>query len=376
MSKKIVIVGPAFPLRGGIADFNETLSKQLLREENEVHLFSFSLQYPKLLFPGKSQYREDSIPPQLNIQSTINSINPLSWIRTAKAINNLRADFVVFRYWLPFMAPALGFIARRIKTKKIAITDNIIPHEHRLGDRMLSSFFIKQCDAFICMSKSVKEDLKGFNVPEEKISFTPHPVYDIFGESCSKEMAAKELQLDPEVNYLLFFGFIRKYKGLDLLLKGFALSGLAEENTKLIVAGEFYENKEIYLKLCEQLGLNGKVIFHDHFIADEKVRFYFGVSDMITQTYLSATQSGVTQIAYYFDKPMLVTDVGGLSEIVPHQKVGYVCDLNEKSVADALKDFYHNKRASEFIHNISTEKQKFSWKHFTSKLTALADGIN
>lgn len=376
---KIAIIGPVYPLRGGIADFNHALANALVAQGHQVKIFSFSLQYPKLLFPGKSQYT-DSAPSniQYETEALINTIQPRTWGKSAKAIADYEPDLVLTRFWIPFIAPALGTIHKKLKRKIqapiIAITDNVIPHEKRPGDRMLSRFFLKTCDAFIVMSKQVGEDLKKM-VDNPTYSVIPHPIYDIFGDIKEKAEARKNLDIKEHDNIILFFGFIRKYKGLDLLIRSFAKTDFMKLNIKLLVAGEFYESKTDYIKLINRLGLEEHVIIHDKFIDNQSVANYFCAADLVAQTYITATQSGVTQIAYNFYRPMLVTDVGGLSEIVEHQKNGYVCPVDKNKIATALMDFFMNKREEAFSKATIELKEKFSWNHFTTEVLALTERI-
>lgn len=361
---KILIVGPAWPYRGGIADFDERIAREYIKKGDEVEIFTFTLQYPSFLFPGKTQYSPDPRPEDLDIKRKVNSINPFNWIKVGRELKKKNADLLIIKFWLPLMAPCFGTIARIVKgngkTKVVSILDNIIPHEHRPGDKILSKYFVSSIDAFIAMSKSVYDDLKSLN-DKKPCLLSPHPIYDNFGTAVSREEAIGSLGLDPSAKYMLFFGFIRDYKGLDILLKAIADERIKNSDIKLIVAGEFYNNSEKYFELEKQLGLEGKMIWRTDFIADEQVKNYFCASDIIVQPYKTATQSGVTQIAYHFEKPMLVTNVGGLPEIVPNGKVGYSVEPEAKVIADAISDFYSNGRYAEFVENIKEEKKKYSW---------------
>lgn len=365
--QKVIIVGPAFPLRGGIANFNEALCRAMNVAGIDAKVISFSLQYPGIFFPGKTQFDTGKGPQDIVIETKINSINPLNWIRIANQIKREMPDYVVIRYWLPFMGPCLGTIAKRIKRgtkiKIIAITDNLIPHEKRFGDNMFTSYFVKQCDAFIAMSKSVLDDLNKFISTENKI-FLPHPIYDIFGEKVDKSAALNHLKLNPDDKHILFFGFIRKYKGLDLLLEAMTDPRIRQLELKLIVAGEYYEDSTYYNQIINKNNLKNSVILKTEYISSDEVRYYFCAADMIVQPYKTATQSGVTQIAYHFEKPMLVTNVGGLPEIVPHNKVGYVTEVNSKAIADAIVDFYTKNKEQVFTQNTIAEKQRFLWSTF------------
>ncbi len=368
-TSKNIILGPAFPLRGGIANFNNALCKAFVAEGIDSQIYSFSLQYPSFLFPGKTQFEEGEAPQGFTIKIIINSINPLNWWKVAKEIRKENPDYIIIRYWLPFMGPCLGTIARLVKwgtnIQVLAITDNVIPHEKRIGDNLLTSYFVKSCDGFVTLSSSVLDDLSKFTNCSNK-QFIPHPIYDVFGEQVDKTIALQHLELNPVEKHLLFFGFVRKYKGLDILLK--ALSDERLKDVKLIVAGEFYDDPQEYHDLITDLGIQNQVILRSDFIPSEEVKYYFCAADMIVQTYRTATQSGVTQIGYHFERPMLVTDVGGLAEIIPHKKSGYVTSTEPNSVADAIDDFYTNNREKEFAANTKEEKKRFNWKIFVQTI--------
>jgi glycosyltransferase involved in cell wall biosynthesis len=371
---KIIILGTAYPYRGGLSAFNERLAKEYVKQGHDVEIYTFTLQYPNFLFPGKTQYSEEPAPKELNIYRKLNSVNPLNWLKMGREIRKKQPDLVIVKYWLPFMAPCFGTILRQVRknreTRIISILDNIIPHEKRIGDKVLTQYFVKTIDGFVAMSKSVLNDVNIFDQRKPK-AFSPHPLYDNFGEKISRQEAIEKLNLDENQRYMLFFGFIRDYKGLDLLLKAYADSRFRKINVKLIVAGEFYNNSEKYFSLEEELGLKNEVIWRNDFIPDSEVKYYFSAADMIAQPYKSATQSGVTQIAYHFEKPMLVTSVGGLAEIVPHGKVGYAVNPDEKEIADALVDFYENERFNEFTANIILEKEKYSWSKMIDTINNL-----
>jgi len=366
--KKVILIGPAFPLRGGIADSNHSLALALQKLGHEVCVLSFSLQYPSFLFPGTSQFDLKGIKPNLDIHTTINSVNPISWIKAALWLRKQKPNLVITRFWLPFMGAALGSVLKlaRLKNKipLIALCDNVIPHEKRIGDRSLTSYFLKANNSFLVMSKSVGKDISSF-VENPKINFHPHPVYDQFGELQDKTSALKSLNLNPVKKYILFFGFIRKYKGLDLLMN--ALPTI-NENVELIVAGEFYESEQEYKQLVEKLGLSARVHFYADFIPQEKVATFFSACDILVQPYRTATQSGVAQIAYHFNKPILVTNVGGLPEIVPHNRVGYVVEVNPTEISLAINDFYDNDKELEFIENVKLEKKKYSWINMANQI--------
>ncbi len=362
--KNIKIIGPAYPYRGGLAAYNERLAREFINRGYHVDIETFTLQYPGILFPGKTQYADWDAPQGLSIKRTVSSINPLSWIRTGTRIKKEKPDLVIIKYWIPFMAPCFGTIARCIKrnryTKVICIADNIIPHEKRIGDNLLTNYFIKTTDGVVAMSKSVYEDISIFRKDVAR-KICPHPLFDNFGDPLGRDESTRQLNLDPTFRYMLFFGFIRDYKGLDILLKALSNPVVKKMPVKLIVAGEFYTNPQPYLELISSLGLNDKIVMMDKFIADSEVNKYFCAADIVVQPYKHATQSGVTQIGYHFNKPMLVTNVGGLAEIIPDRKVGYVVPPDEKSIAEALIDFFRNNRMKELEAGVTEEKKKFSW---------------
>lgn len=366
-------MGPAWPLRaGGMSTFNERLALEYQNNGHEVLVITFSLQYPSILFPGKTQFSEEEKPKSLAIEPLINSVNPFSWISTARRIAQFEPDFIVFRYWMPFMAPCLGSISRLSKVfwskaKRITIADNVLPHEKFPFSKLLARYILNSMDCVATMSKSVKNELNdvGFKGNSHLL---PHPLYDNFGSKVDRYQAIAHLGLDPEYKYFLFFGFIRHYKGLDLLLQAFSDSRLRKYKVKLIIAGEFYENPDRYYRLIREHKLADALIMRTDFIPNEQVKYYFSVADLVTQTYHHATQSGVTQVGFQFDVPMLVTDVGGLSEIIENNKSGYVVQGNQEAIANAMIDFLANDRFHDFSLEVSRKKHEFSWPFFTQEL--------
>jgi glycosyltransferase involved in cell wall biosynthesis len=371
---KIIIVGTAFPYRGGLATFNERLAREYIKQGNEVEIITFTLQYPGFLFPGKSQYSTEIAPTDLKITRMINAINPVNWLIVGHKIKKKAPDKVIFCYWMAFIAPCFGTIARIArspKTKMVAMIHNMIPHEPTILDKLFPRYFVKSMDGFVAMAESVVTDINLFDKANKPKVVSPHPIYDHYGDALTKKEATIKLGLHEQKDYVLFFGFIRHYKGLDLLLEAFADERLRQFPVRLIVAGEFYENPHLYLELINRLKLDGLVELRTGFIPDNEVRNYFSVADLIAQPYRTATQSGVSQIAYHFEKPMLVTNVGGLSEIVPNGIVGYVVGVDPKEIADAMVDFFSNNRSEKMIANIKIEKKKFLWSRMTSAIDGL-----
>ncbi len=376
--RKVVIIGSAWPLRGGLAAFNERLARQYQNEGNDVIIYSFSLQYPSILFPGKTQYSSSPAPKDLNIRTTINTVNPLTWLTTGKEIKKLKPDLVLIKFWIPFVAPSLGKIARIIKknrhSKVVSIIDNIIPHEKRPGDKILANYWVNSVDGFVTMSKDVLTDLEKFDKTKPK-EFCPHPLYDHYGKVTDKTEAKKKLGLDESTRYLLFFGFIRDYKGLDLLLQAVDKAFFEKNNLKLLIAGEFYSDPKPYLDIIKNREIEELVILSNDFIPDEKVADYFNACDAVVQPYKDATQSGVTQIAYHFEKPIITTDVGGLAEIVPDGEVGYVIQPDPEEIRKAIQRFYQENKEEEFKNGVKKLKDNYSWSRMLQSIDNVIEKI-
>jgi glycosyltransferase involved in cell wall biosynthesis len=374
----VIIIGPAHPLRGGgITTFNERLARQFQNEGHKTSIYSFSLQYPGFLFPGKSQFTDEPAPKDLDIHTRINSINPFNWLSVGREIKRLNPDIVIVRYWLPLMGPSLGTVLRIIKqnkhTKIICIADNVIPHEKRIGDKPFTRYFVKPVDAFITMSEKVLGDLRLFTT--KKALLIPHPLYDNFGEKISKEEARGQLKIKNEELIILFFGFIRKYKGLDILLDAMKIishSQLPTANCKLLIAGEFYDDRKSYDDQIEALGIKDNLILHTDFIPGNEVRNYMCAADVVIQPYRNATQSGVTPIAYHFEVPMIVTNVGGLPAMVPDNKVGLIAEPTAASLAEKILEYFE-KGEDHFLPYLMEEKKKFSWAKMVESILEVAN---
>ena len=377
MKQKVIIIGPAHPLRGGLASFDERLARQFQQQGFETTIYTFSLQYPSFLFPGTTQYSSEPKPTDIDIKVCINSVNPFNWLLVGNELRKLKPAIIVIRYWLPFMGPCLGTILRCAKsngvTKLVCIADNVIPHEKRFGDKPFTQYCFKPIDAFVTMSEKVLADLKTFtNKPAQQII---HPLYDNFGEAIPSSEARKHLGIPQKENIILFFGFIRKYKGLDLLLQ--AMKILKEQQQqglfigcKLLVAGEYYEDKQQYDDLIKELNVADQLILRTDFIPDSEVKYYLSSADFVIQPYRNATQSGVTPLAYHFEKPMLVTNVGGLPSLVPDGKVGLVAEPNPEAIAAKIQELYAIGQ-QHFLPYLHTEKQKYSWKVLVDTIIGL-----
>lgn len=369
---KIIIVGTSHPYRGGIAAFTDRLATEFVKEDVDIEVVTFKLQYPSFLFPGKTQYSDSKAPEGFPISRKVNSINPLNWIKVGKEIRKKNPDIVIFTYWMSFFAPCFGKMARVIKrnryTRCVGLIHNMIPHEKSLLDKLLPPYFVKAMDGFVALSKSVLDDIANLDRHNKPRVFAPHPLYDHFGEIMDRAEAVKHLNLDPNYRYFLFFGLVRAYKGLDLLIDAFADERLRKYSVKLLVAGEFYDDPKPYLEQIKKHDLKDFVIIENQYIKDDDVKYYFNSSEMVVQPYKSATQSGVTQIAYHFEKPMLVTNVGGLGEIIPNGKVGYVVEPNPSATADALVDFCENDRYDMFVEGVRDEKKKYQWSNMTAAI--------
>ena len=372
---KIVIVGTSYPYRGGIAAFTDRLATEFVKEGVDIEVVTFKLQYPSFLFPGKTQYSDAKAPEGFTISRKVNSINPLNWGKIGKEIREKNPDIVIFTYWMSFFAPCFNKIAKVVKrnghTKCIGLIHNMIPHEKSILDKVFAPRFVQSMDGFIALSKSVLDDVASLDKQNKPKVFAPHPLYDHFGEIMNQAEAKKHLNLDPDYRYMLFFGLVRAYKGLDLLIDAFADSRLRKYPVKLLVAGEFYDDTKPYLEQIKKHDLQDCVIIENQYIKDDEVKYYFNAADIVVQPYKSATQSGVTQVAYHFEKPMLVTDVGGLGEIIPDGKVGYVVEPNPNAIADALVNFYENDRGGAFAEGVKEEKKKYAWSNMTDAVKKL-----
>ncbi len=372
--KHIVILGSAYPLRGGgLSTFNERLAREFMAEGHRVTIYTFSLQYPSFLFPGKTQYSTEPAPIDLDITVAVNSINPLNWLQVGRELRTLKPDLLVVRYWIPFLGPALGTICNIVKknkhTRVVCIADNVIPHEKRPGDHILTNYFLRSAHAFITMSEQVMSDLYSFKTGKPAM-LVDHPLYDNFGEAISKKQAREHLGLPPDDKIILFFGFIRQYKGLDLLFDAMADPSVKSNSVKLLVAGEFYQDSKPYLAQIERLGIKQSVFLHSKFIGDPEVSYYCCSADFIIQTYRQATQSGVTPLAYHFEKPMIVTNVGGLPAMVKHGVTGVITEPDALSIASGIAEAY--KLGEEhFLPGLREEKKKYSWKKLVDAIMIL-----
>ena len=282
---KITLLSPAWPYRGGIAAFSERLAREFIAEGHTTDIVTFTLQYPSFLFPGKTQYSPDPAPKGLRIRRMLNSVNPLNWIKTGRRLRRESPDLLVIAFWMPYMAPCLGAVSRIVRsnghTRVAAVVHNLIPHEKHPGDSFLAGFFCRSADHFTALSKAVEGDIKALS-HGKPCSFCPHPTYDNYGAPVPREEACLHLGLDPGTVNLLFFGLIRDYKGLDLLLEAYA--GL-KERARLVVAGEFYSDGEKYHSLARSLGIDSEVIWRTEFVPDSEVRYYFSAADLVVLPY-------------------------------------------------------------------------------------------
>jgi len=368
---KIVIISAAFPLRGGIAHSAALLYREL-KKNNDVSVITFSRQYPKLFFPGKSQTEDEDSSNQIPTEVILDSVNPFNWIIVANHIIDLKPELVIFKHWMTFFAPCYGVIAGRLRKKNIkllAICHNIIPHEARPGDIYLSKFFLKRMDYFVLLSKQVKQDLEKL-ITNAKAKVIPLPVFSIFGNGIPKKDAREILKLKNE-KIILFFGFIRDYKGLDTLIE--ALSIVRQKmNIILIVAGEFYSDRQKYITLIDRLNLQNSIILKSDFIPTTEVKYYFSAADVVVLPYKSATQSGIVQVAVNFAKPVIATDVGGISEVIADNETGFIVEKeNPKLLAEAIIKFYEQQKEEVFVQNISEIADDYSWQNFVKQIFEL-----
>ncbi len=374
---KIVFLSTFYPFRGGIAQFNALLYREM-EKKNEVEAITFKRQYPTLLFPGKTQMvSQNDIADPIPSKRWLDSINPLTYLTTAFKVKKLNPDLILTKYWMSFFAPSLGFVLgmQSKKTKRIAILDNVIPHEKRFFDHAFNRYFLKRNDGFIAMSEKVQKDLFHY-LPNAKCLLIPHPIYNQFGEKLSRNEALSKLGIEnhSDKKILLFFGIIRDYKGLDILLK--SLSHL-DESYFLVVAGEVYGSFEKYESIISELGLKDRIALFNNYIDDSDVKNYFSAADVCILPYKSATQSGITNISYHFELPIIATNVGGLAETIIHEKTGLIVDeVSEKALANSIISYFQNNYSSAMANEIKIINQENSWHNFAQRLLDFSHELN
>jgi Glycosyltransferase len=371
---RIAYLSTFYPFRGGIAQFNASLFREL-EKNHDIVAFTFTRQYPDMLFPGKTQYvtSDETADPIKSIQ-TLDSINPLSYYSTARHIKAFKPDLLIMKYWMSFFGPSLGTVAKLMpeQTKVITILDNVIPHEKRFFDSAFTNYFLKHNDGFIAMSEAVKNDLVSLK-PNAQYIKKEHPLYNHFGQKMEQAEARRQLQIQADKKTLLFFGFIRDYKGLDVLIKAF---DLLDDSYQLIIAGETYGSFDKYQQLINSISNKERVYVFNDYITDDKVPVFFSAADVCVLPYKSATQSGITSIAYHFDLPIIATDVGGLKESIHHQSTGLIVNHPEpEPVALAVKEYFNNRLAGKFVSNILNMKEELSWKNFANSLIEFSGSL-
>ncbi|HUI10956.1 MAG TPA: glycosyltransferase [Bacteroidota bacterium] len=371
---KITIVGTAWPLRGGIAHYVALLYRALARR-HDVDLVTFSRQYPAFLFPGRTQ-REEGAAESFRVpgEAIVDSVNPLTWLAAGRRIRRRHPDLLVFKYWLPFFGPCFGTIARIAKrgtrTRVVYICDNVIPHERRPGDRAFTRYAFRAADAFVVQSRAVERELHGF-LPGARSAYVPHPVYHGFGDAVSRAEARRRLGLGSG-NVLLFFGYVRRYKGLDVLLDALALVR-GTLDVRLLVAGEFYDDEAPYRDRIRRLSLESAVTVRSEYLPNDEVKYFFSACDAAVLPYTSATQSGIAQIAYHFDLPVIATDVGGLAEVVHDGETGIVVAPGEAAaLAEGILRYFTATDRERMRRAVAAEKNRYSWEALVTALEELA----
>lgn len=370
---RCVIIGTAYPLRGGIAHYNGILAAEL-RQRHSVDIITFKRQYPTFLFPGSTQDEGGGTIHGDPAPQLIDSINPFNWIAVAREIRLLEPDVLIFKYWIPFFGPCFGTIARLVKrrsaTKVICICDNVLPHEHRPFDRSFTRYAFAPVDAFIVQSAAVERELRAL-VPNARYRLVPHPVYTMFGTAREKQLARTALGLRHE-RVLLFFGYVRRYKGLHVLIDALA-SVVRHMDVQLLIVGEFYDSEASYREHIRSLGLESRIRLEAGYLPNDRVAEFFSAADAVVVPYLSATQSGIIQIAYNFDKPVIATDVGGLAEVITDGKTGLIAPPNDiEGLSAKILEFYQKDLEGPLVANVRVEKLKYSWNALTAAIEELA----
>lgn len=368
-----IIVSAAYPLRGGIAHYSALLARTLA-ERHQVETVTFKRQYPSLLFPGSSQQESAPTLNQVPAPQLIDSINPLNWFHVGDQLRRRSPDLVIFNYWMPFFGPCFGTIASRVRrsssTRVLFLLHNVLPHEVRPFDRAFTRYALSKGDLFIAQSEAVARDLLKF-IPGARYRMVPHPVYSLFGPALPKKEARQLLQISAS-RVVLFFGYVRRYKGLDILLQALARAR-RELDVTLLVVGEFYDDEARYRRQIAELDLTDSVRIVSAYVPNDQVARYFSASDLVVLPYLSATQSGIAQIAYNFNTPVIATQVGGLAEVVQEGRTGYVVPPGDpEALARAMVRFYGEGHGAEFAEIIAREKQAYSWERLRGAIEELA----
>jgi len=364
---KIAFLSTFYPFRGGIAQFN-ALMYRAFEKEHTVKAFTFKRQYPDFLFPGETQYvTKEDIADEIPSVEVLDSVNPITFLTTAKKVKQFAPDIFITKYWMTFFGPSLGYVAKILnkKAKRISVLDNVIPHEKRFFDGFCNRFFLKHNDGFVVMSDAVLKDLLSIK-PDAKYIRVNHPVYNHFPAPIKQEIAQQTLNLDTTKKTILFFGFIREYKGLDLLIQAM---NLLDDSFQLIIAGEVYGSFDKYQELIDNSKAKSRIALFNQYIGDNEVSDYFSAADVCVLPYKSATQSGITSIANHYNLPIIATNVGGLKETIHHHKTGLIVDKPEiTEIADAIKAYFDGNFKASFSVEIEKEKLENSWENFVAKI--------
>src|SRR6185436_6694607 len=371
---KLAFLSTFYPFRGGIAQFNASLYRAF-EKEHTIKAFTFKRQYPDFLFPGETQMvtskdNADKIPSE----RILDTLNPFSYFSAANEVRNFSPDIMLMKYWMSYLAPSLGTVAKKIKkqSKIISILDNVMPHEKRFFDPAFTKYFLKQNHGFVVMSDSVKNDLLKF-IPGARYIFHAHPLYNHFGKKAHADDAARKPNIPPGKKIILFFGFIRDYKGLDLLID--AMSKLNDEYV-LVIGGEVYGSFDKYSQQIEALGIKNKILLHVRYISDDEVPLFFSAADVCVLPYKSATQSGITSIAYHFDLPLIATDTGGLKESIQHNKTGLIVPSPDSTlIAKTIESYFSQNLKSKFQEEIKLLKNKLSWSSLSEAIIEFSKSL-
>lgn len=373
---KIAYLSTFYPYRGGIAQFNASLYRALIQKGHEVQAYTFTRQYPSILFPGQTQLvTENDQADPVPAERVLDTINPLTYLSASRRIAAWKPDLLIMKFWMPFFAPSLGYVAGKLKkngTAVISVLDNVIPHEKRPGDMALIRYFLKRNHAFVAMSKTVEKDLLSLK-QDAVYRLKPHPLYDHYGPAPEKTSALRQLRLPEDKKIILFFGFIRGYKGLDVLIE--AMKSLPED-CHLVIAGEVYGSFDSYQKQIDRHQLGNRITCFTRYIGDPEVPYFFSAADVCVLPYKSATQSGITQIAYHYHLPVIATNVGGLSEMIEHGKTGLIIpEVTPQAVAEAVKHYFQKNLSQVFSDEIEKRRSLFSWDGFAGEIIALHETI-